>query len=212
MTDSFLNRTLPIIGAEGLDILSKRTITISGLGGVGGGAFLALVRMGCTKFRLAKNGIFDPPDMNRQAGAFGHTMDRPKLDVYVKLARSINPEVEILAFPDGINPENIEDFIQGVDVYAGVIDAEKGEDVKAMTPALLEEFNVPMFTCGVMGFGAISVNHKPGKMMPGKFWEVVTSRRKDDKKSLLPDKLAGGFSKGLTRRLDEGASTGIFQH
>jgi tRNA A37 threonylcarbamoyladenosine dehydratase len=61
----------------------------AGLGGVVGRAFLALVRCGASRFRLAENGVFDPPDMSRQAAAFGSTMDRPKLDVYIELARSI---------------------------------------------------------------------------------------------------------------------------
>ncbi|MFO7596426.1 MAG: ThiF family adenylyltransferase, partial [Desulfocurvibacter africanus] len=89
----FLDRTAPIMGEDGLAVLRDKTITFAGLGGVGGGAFLALVRCGLGHFRLAENGVFDPPDMNRQAAAFGTTMDRPKLDVYMELARSINPNI-----------------------------------------------------------------------------------------------------------------------
>ncbi len=141
-------------------------VAIAGLGGVGGGAFLALVRCGVTRFRLAENGVFDPPDMNRQAGAFGHTMDRPKLDVSVELARSINPDLQVELFPEGITEDNLEPFLARADVHVGVIDAEKGHDVKAMTPALLEKHGLPMFTCGAIGFGALLVAHEPGGMMP----------------------------------------------
>ncbi|MGE4293910.1 MAG: ThiF family adenylyltransferase, partial [Desulfovibrio sp.] len=79
----FLDRAAPLLGEDGLAVLRDKTIAFAGLGGVGGGAFLALVRCGLGHFRLAENGVFDPPDMNRQAAAFGTTMDRPKLDVYM---------------------------------------------------------------------------------------------------------------------------------
>lgn len=95
MTEAFLNRALPIFTEAGFAALRDKVVAFAGLGGVGGGEFLALVRCGVTRFRLAENGTFDPPDMNRQAGAFGHTMGRPKLEIYVELARSINPAVEL---------------------------------------------------------------------------------------------------------------------
>ncbi|MFO7802023.1 MAG: ThiF family adenylyltransferase, partial [Desulfovermiculus sp.] len=104
VVQEFLNRTEPFLGPEGLDALASQTVAIAGLGGVGGGVFLALVRCGCSSFHLAENGIFDPPDMNRQAAAFGHTMDRSKLDVYLELARSINPDLRIRTWPEGTQP------------------------------------------------------------------------------------------------------------
>ncbi len=60
---------------------------------------MTLVRSGVKRFRLAEQGIFDPPDMNRQWGAPDTTMDRPKLDVYVEWAKSINPDREVVFAP-----------------------------------------------------------------------------------------------------------------
>lgn len=57
----FLNRLQPLMRKEGLDILSQAYIAQSGLGGVGGVVFQTLVRSGIRRFRLAENGIFDPP-------------------------------------------------------------------------------------------------------------------------------------------------------
>ncbi len=207
MTPSFTDRTMPILTQKGLDALAGQTIAISGLGGVGGGAFLALVRCGAAKFRLAENGVFDPPDMNRQAGAFGTTMDRPKLDVYVELARSINPDIELELYPDGITPDNLAGFLEGVDAYAGVIDVERGAEVKAMTAELLERFSVPMFTCGAIGFGALLVAHKPGGMMPEEFWKLVAE--KSTSGGLLPSYMAARFNKGVIARFNQGMAEGI---
>ena len=68
MAQEFLNRALPIFTESGFQTLRNKVVAFAGLGGVGEGAFLALVRCGVTRFRLAENGVFDPPDMNRQAG------------------------------------------------------------------------------------------------------------------------------------------------
>lgn len=199
----FLNRCEPFFGEQGLDVLAKKTIAISGLGGVGGGTFLALVRCGCSDFRLAENGIFDPPDMNRQAAAFGHSMDRPKLEVYVELARSINPDLVIRTWPEGITTENMEKFIQGADAYIGVIDAEKGADVKAMTPAILQRHNVAMFTAGVIGFGAIMINYNPEIMTDDEFFRLVKMRSKGEPE-LLPSFLTRNFSPSVIKRFQQG--------
>lgn len=206
MARDFLNRALPIFTEAGFEMLQSKLIAFAGLGGVGGGAFLALVRCGVTRFRLAENGIFDPPDMNRQAGAFGHTMDRNKLDVYVELAQSINPDVELELFPEGTNENNIERFLEGADIHVGVIDVEKGAEVKAMTPGLLEKHNVPMFTCGAIGFGALMVAHEPGGMMPDEFWKLVGD--KSNGGTLLPSYLGKQFNQPVMDRIAEGYKSG----
>lgn len=202
----FLNRCQPYFTDQGLDILAGKTIAISGLGGVGGGAFLALVRCGCASFRLAENGIFDPPDMNRQAAAFGWTMDRPKLDVYVEWARSINPEIEIQTWPQGLQPDNLEEFIQGADVHIGAIDAEKGAEVKERTPEVQQRFNVPMFTAGVFGFGTMMVNYHPEGMRELEFGRLVRSRSED--KTGLASLVANCFNARTMEVFDRTRSVG----
>lgn len=207
MASDFLNRAVPIFTEDGLAVLRHKVVALAGLGGVGGGAFLALVRCGVSRFRLAENGIFDPPDMNRQAGAFGPTMGRPKLEVYVELARSINPDLELACFPEGVTGDNLERFLAGADVYVGVIDAEKGHDVKAMTSPLLEKHGLPMFTCGAVGFGALLVAHEPGGMMPEAFWRLV-QEQSDGRRELLPSFMGDFFNRPVMDRIAGGYASG----
>ncbi|WP_428568687.1 MAG: ThiF family adenylyltransferase [Solidesulfovibrio sp. DCME] len=208
MTADFLNRSVPIFTEDGLAVLRRKVVALAGLGGVGGGAFLALVRCGVTRFRLAENGVFDSPDMNRQAGAFGPTMGRPKLEVYVELARSINPDLELACFPQGVAGDDLERFLAGADVYIGVIDVEKGHDVKAMTPPLLEKHGLPMFTCGAIGFGALLVAHEPGGMMPEAFWRRV-QERSEGNQGLLPSYFGDVFNRPVMARIAEGHACDI---
>ena len=195
----FLDRARPILGEDGLTVLRARTIAFAGLGGVGDGAFLALVRCGVRCFRLAENGVFDPPDMNRQAAAFGTTMDRPKLEVYMELARSINPDLDIQPYPEGVTTGNIDEFLDGAHAYVGVIDAEKGEDVKRMIPDLQEKHGIPVFTCGAVGFGAVMINFAPGGMKPGEFWALAA--KNDAGGGLMPSSILGNFSPAAMERI-----------
>lgn len=203
----FLDRTRPILEESGLAILRQKEVALAGLGGVGGGVFLALVRCGVTRFRLAENGIFDPPDMNRQAAAFGTTMDRPKLDVYMELARSINPGLKMVPYPDGINAGNLNEFLDGVHAYVAVIDAEKGEEVKRMTPAMQERHHIPVFTCGAVGFGAIMVNFAPDGMKGDEFWTIA--RKGDSGGGLLPSVMQRDFCKPVMERVEQGLSADV---
>jgi len=202
----FLDRAAPILGEDGLAVLRNKTIAFAGLGGVGGGAFLALVRCGLGHFKLAENGVFDPPDMNRQAAAFGATMGRPKLDVYMELARSINPDIDMLPYPEGITCGNLDHFLDGADVHVGVIDAEKGEDVKRMTPVLMEKHGIPVFTCGAVGFGAIMINFKPAGMKPDEFWALAA--RDDAGGGLLPSSMQESFSAAAIKRIQNALPSG----
>ncbi len=202
----FLDRTLPILGQEGIEALSIPVIAFAGLGGVGGGAFLNLVRCGVKRFRLAENGIFDPPDLNRQAAAFRSTLGQPKIDVYERLAREINPEVEIELFPEGTQVSNLERFLDGCDVHVGVIDIEKGADVKAMTPELLVRHDIPLFTAGAFGFGALLVAHHPEGMMPDAFWRLV--KEKSSGERFFPSFIADRFERTTMARITNAAEKG----
>jgi tRNA A37 threonylcarbamoyladenosine dehydratase len=51
MNSEFLNRAAPIFSEEGLAVLRKKVVAISGLGGVGGGAFLEVAPFGRTVLR-----------------------------------------------------------------------------------------------------------------------------------------------------------------
>ncbi|MCX5815437.1 MAG: ThiF family adenylyltransferase [Proteobacteria bacterium] len=203
---NFLDRTFPILGEEGLKALSTPLITLSGLGGVGGGTFLNLVRCGVKRFRLAENGIFDPPDMNRQAAAFASTIGMPKIEVYERLAREINPEIELELFPEGLTVRNIERFLEGSDVHVGVIDVEKGTDVKAMESELVRRYNIPLFTAGVFGFGATMIAYHPEGMPATEFWGLMA--KKTTGNSVFPSFLIDRFDKTVMERVKNAVKTG----
>lgn len=178
MTD-FLHRTRALLGEQALEEISKPLVSIAGLGGVGGPAFMSLVRFGVKRFRLAEQGIFDPPDMNRQWGALGDTMDRPKLDVYIEWAKGINPEVEIEAFPEGLTLENMDTFLPCSDIHIGAIDVDASKELTDQAEYILRKERIPIFTCVACGFGAIMLNYQPDGMSPKEFWKEAATQADD---------------------------------
>ena len=80
------------------DVLRSKRVAIAGLGGVGGSHLLTLTRLGIGAFHLADLDSFELANFNRQAGAFGSTVDEPKVNVLSRMARDINPELELELF------------------------------------------------------------------------------------------------------------------
>lgn len=204
--NDFLHRTRALLGEESLDILQNSLVAIAGLGGVGGAAFLNLVRGGIRNFRLAENGTFDPPDMNRQWGALGSTMGKKKIDVYAQWARQINPNVQLKLYPQGIQVDNIEEFLTGADVYLGVIDLEVGQEVKEKSNIICREKAIPIFTAGVIGFGALMVNQGLGGMSLNEFWQKAAQFSQEP--GALPSYLTSNFSSTLTASVEKGLKSG----
>jgi len=102
--------------------LRQARVAIAGLGGVGGWHLMALARVGIGAFSLAELDRFELPNMNRQAGATVPALGRPKLDVMVEMVRAINPEVDLRLFPKGIDPSNIDGFLDGAQVAVDGVD------------------------------------------------------------------------------------------
>lgn len=50
------------------------------------------------------------------------TVDRKKMTVMHELAIDINPEANIKTYGSGINEENIDDFLSGVDVFDDAVE------------------------------------------------------------------------------------------
>ena len=144
-------------------ILKTKRIAIAGMGGVGGSHLLTLVRVGISKFNLSDFDEFACENTNRQAGANTNTYDRKKLDVMVEMAKSINPNVEINVFPEGINHENTDAFLEDVDCYVDSLDFFAIEARKHVFK-LCAEKGIPATTAAPIGMGTAYLNFLPGKM------------------------------------------------
>jgi molybdopterin/thiamine biosynthesis adenylyltransferase len=116
------NRNLGFLSSEEQIRLKNARVAIAGLGGTGGAQVQVLSRMGMGKFHLADPDTFELANFNRQSGATVPNLGRRKTDVAMETVLAINPEAEIEVFEQGISVENIDTFLQGVDVVVDSLD------------------------------------------------------------------------------------------
>lgn len=157
------SRTIGWITHEEQAILRHKRIAIAGLGGVGGSHLLTLSRLGIGAFTLAEMDCFGLENFNRQAGAFLSTVGRAKLDVLADMARDINPELDIRAFPSGVNDGNLGDFLDGVDLYVDGLDFF-ALDIRRKVFAACAERAIPAITAAPLGMGTAMLAFLPGGM------------------------------------------------
>ena len=148
--------------AEQQQLRGKR-IAIAGGGGVGGVHLLTLARLGVTRFHIADFDTFDIPNFNRQVGAMMSTVGQPKADVLARMARDINPDIEIKIFPEGVHSDNLDAFLAGVDLYVDALDFF-AFDARQQTFAACARLGIPATTAAPLGMGAALLNFMPGKM------------------------------------------------
>ena len=165
-------------------ILKSKRIAIAGMGGVGGSHLLTLLRLGITKFHLSDFDEFACENTNRQAGANIHTYDVKKLDAMVEMAKSINPDVEIKLFPEGINSDNAAEFLTNVDCYVDSLDFFAIE-ARKLVFKLCAEQGIPATTAAPIGMGTAYLNFLPGKMTFEEFRVLEMEKIIDGYKSEL---------------------------
>jgi molybdopterin/thiamine biosynthesis adenylyltransferase len=143
--------------------LRAKRVAIAGGGGVGGVHLLTLARLGVTRFRIADFDRFDIVNFNRQVGAMMSTIGEPKAEVLARMARDINPEIEIEVYGQGIDAGNLDAFLDGVDLYVDALDFF-AFDIRQRTFAACARLGIPATTVAPLGMGAALLTFMPGQM------------------------------------------------
>jgi molybdopterin/thiamine biosynthesis adenylyltransferase len=161
--DEAFSRNIGWLTRQEQDQLRHKRVAIAGLGGVGGVHLLTLCRLGIGKFHLADFDSFDLANFNRQAGASVSTLSFPKLEVMIQQARDINPELEIKGFPEGVTAANLNDFLEGVDIYIDGLDFFAFSARQQVFDACASK-RIPAVTAAPLGMGTAVLNFLPGGM------------------------------------------------
>nr|WP_300309312.1 ThiF family adenylyltransferase [Halomonas sp.] len=92
---TFTTRNIGFVSSGEQQTLQKTRIFVCGVGGMGGAAFMALVRAGIGRFVIADIDTFEISNLNRQVFATATTIGRSKADSAAEAALEINPQIEI---------------------------------------------------------------------------------------------------------------------
>ncbi|TVQ98195.1 MAG: hypothetical protein EA399_11240 [Desulfovibrionales bacterium] len=147
------SRNVGLLSPGELERLAKSTVAIAGMGGVGGVHLITLVRSGVGRFHLADYDLFEPVNINRQYGARVPDFGRPKLDVMSEQATAINPFVHITPFAQGVTSENMDAFLEGVDVVLDGLDFFQFT-VRRELFNRARALGIPVITAGPLGFSS----------------------------------------------------------
>lgn len=146
------SRNIGLLTREEQEKLRDFTVAIPGMGGVGGSHLISFVRQGFEKFKIADLDTYELKNFNRQYGARIDTLGRKKIDVMKEESLKINPNCKIETFETGISPENIDEFLKGVDFSVDALDAFE-IDTRRMFITESQKRNIPVVSAAPIGFG-----------------------------------------------------------
>ncbi|WP_281560890.1 ThiF family adenylyltransferase [Thalassomonas sp. RHCl1] len=160
------------------ETLRTRRVAIAGAGGVGGIHLLTLARLGVENFNISDFDDFEVHNFNRQSGAFMSTLGRQKVDVMEEMAKDINPEANIKSFPEGIFAHNVDEFLEGVDLYVDALDFFALEARKTVFQKCYEK-QIPVITAAPLGMGCALLCFMPGQMTYEQYFKFAGKSEHD---------------------------------
>ncbi|MCB9026347.1 MAG: ThiF family adenylyltransferase [Bdellovibrionaceae bacterium] len=174
------SRNIGWVTEEEQSKIKKYRVAIAGLGGVGGNYLLTLCRLGITKFHISDFDQFELGNFNRQVGATVTNVGKNKLEVMAEMAKDINPEVEIRSFPQGVNEQNLDEFLDGVDVYLDGLDVFC-LDLREKLFERANIKNIHALTVAPVGMGASLVHFPPKGMVFEKYFGLSLAKNQAEK-------------------------------
>ncbi len=170
-TDTAFARNLGLVDYAGQRKLLKSRVAIPGLGGVGGTHLMTLARTGVGAFTIADYDNFSPVNVNRQYGSGLSGFGRPKLEVMAERVLGVNPFLDLRAFPEGVNHENMDAFLADVNVLVDSLDFFAQDIRRALFNRALAK-GIPVVTAAPAGFSSSLLVFMPGGMNYDEYFGV----------------------------------------
>ncbi|GAB7023997.1 ThiF family adenylyltransferase [Salidesulfovibrio brasiliensis] len=183
------SRNIGLLSANEQDRLMRRRVGIPGMGGVGGSHLMSMVRAGIGAFSIADMDAYNPVNVNRQYGAASSSFGRDKLETMAKSALDANPHLDLRTFPEGVTRDNVDEFLDDVDIVLDGLDFFVFE-VRRMVFIRALERGIPVITAGPMGFSVAMLVFMPGGMGFDEYFDI----REDDSRTDRLLKFALGLS------------------
>jgi molybdopterin/thiamine biosynthesis adenylyltransferase len=120
--DTAFMRNRGFISLAEQEKLKQTRVAIAGLGGTGGAQLAALSRLGIGNFNLADLDEYELKNFNRQYGATMKTIGERKTAIAQLIVHDINPDADVRLFDSGIQPDNIVQFLDKVDIVIDSLD------------------------------------------------------------------------------------------
>ena len=177
--DEMTTRNRGFVTAQEQARLREARVLIPGVGGMGGAAFMALVRAGVGRFVIADIDTFEVSNLNRQLFATLDTVGQPKAEAARAGALRINPEAEIELL-GGEWTEALDRLIPASDVIVnGMDDAAAGVHLyrraRAHGRTVIDAYASPLPSVTVVRPSAPRPEERLGYPTVGVPWTEVTA-------------------------------------
>jgi sulfur-carrier protein adenylyltransferase/sulfurtransferase len=99
---------IPEIGQVGQQRLLEASVLLVGAGGLGSPATLYLAAAGVGRLGIVDDDVVDETNLQRQVLHSTAAVDEPKVDSAVRRVRELNPDVEVVPYPERLGTENVD--------------------------------------------------------------------------------------------------------
>lgn len=147
-----IDRNLGWITEEEQGMIRDSVVGIAGCGGMGGLLASIFVRLGVGEVRIADSEAFDASNINRQFAAARGTVGKSKAFETAKMVRSIADDTTLAVYPQGIQEETVESFLDGCNVVCDEIEFW-AVGARILLHKEARARRVPIFNCNTVGFG-----------------------------------------------------------
>jgi molybdopterin/thiamine biosynthesis adenylyltransferase len=149
--------------------------------------------MGVGNFHIADPDLFDTANFNRQIGATINTIGRKKVEVMRDMVLSFNPHANIEIYEKGLNEDNIDRFLTGVNIAIDAIDYFE-IDTHLLYHKKIREHKIYAVMSGPIGFSATLHVFDPNGMSFMEFFGIDEDMKEIDKlknylKGMSPDSI-----------------------
>jgi len=169
--DAAVCRNLGLVTPDEQAKLKSSRVAVAGLGGLGGVNLLTLVRMGIGAFNIADLDEFSEVNSNRQVGATSSNVGRKKTEVMAEMAMDIHPGLSLRVFDEGVQPENVHDFLKGVDVVVDSIDFFQMK-ARRLLYKTAREMDIPVVFSAPLGFSGTLHVFTPEAMSFDEYFDI----------------------------------------
>lgn len=152
-------RSFGILDEAEMERVRATAIGVAGLG-MGGSTFVNLVRLGFERFHVADPDVYERTNINRQRVARESTIRKRKDDALIAEASDINPAIAVEIFADGVQADNVERFLDGLEWVVDTIDVY-AMDCKLLLNERARERGIPVVSCATLGHGAVVMVFHP---------------------------------------------------
>ena len=110
-SEQWNDRTVSLIGQAAVDRLARTHVLVVGCGGVGGYVIEMLVRSGVGALTIIDADTVGESNLNRQLIARCDSIGEPKVDLWLKRCRSINPECRVRPLREFVSPQSVGELL-----------------------------------------------------------------------------------------------------